>query len=289
MKTVCNLCRRNRVCERRDATDQCKQFELAYLSASQLSSWRRCQVQWLGNHALRLNGTVSSAVVFGSATHKALAYNYRCALPFGRQASVSDVCEVFAAEFEAGTEGQEVEWKPDERPGKVKDEGVRCVKKYRLEVAPTLRPALVEEKFTARLAEPRISLVGWIDLADLAETVVEHKTSRRAPQQKAVDASPQLTAYALGYYVRRRKVPRALRMDTIVRTRKPKVVRLTTQRSDADLKRFVEQAGVVARQIEAAVRTGRYLANVEHPWCNPATCRSAALCGAKPKNGQQEG
>lgn len=277
---ICHLCRQP--CKRDDVTDTCSQFALAYLSPSQMTDWLQCQFHWLGGHGLRLETPVKSAQVFGSAAHKAIAYDHRYALPFGKHAAISDVCDVFAAEFEGRVKSEEVVWDNGDNPGAVKDHGVKCVRKYREDVAPTIRPVLVEERFRARLQSPPLLLVGRVDIADHIATVYETKTAKGKPNQAQVDRNLQITAYSLGYYVRRKRVPQRFCLDAIVKTKEPRVERICTQRTDADLQRFCKLAGVVATQIESAVRDGRYAATgINHPFCNPQKCEFGGLCDWK--------
>jgi putative RecB family exonuclease len=80
---------------------------------------------------------------------------------------------------------------------------------------------------------------------------VEFKTSLRAMDQKDADEHLQLTAYSYAYERLMGKIPKALKLIVMVKTKKPKIVPLETKRTAADHQRFFYLAREVLKSIRS--------------------------------------
>ena len=79
-------------------------------------------------------------------------------------------------------------------PGDMKDMGISLIERYLEEVAPGVIPQFVEQWLERDL--DGVKFVCRIDLIDMNNVVIDHKTSARAYQQANVDKDMQASASA---------------------------------------------------------------------------------------------
>jgi PD-(D/E)XK nuclease superfamily len=181
--------------------------------------------------------------------------------------------------------------------GRLTDRVVRYAGGYGRRVAPGVSPVTVERRVTVRGLLPGALLRGTLDLVDAAdavETIVDTKTTERAPQADAADRSLQLTMYSLLRTAERgadgRPQPRSdaqieppapdpVALDYLVLTPKTNQFTYTRLRSS----RTARDRGALVRRIEMAARAVR--AGVFMPadpqtdwWCSEKWCEYATTC-----------
>ena len=74
----------------------------------------------------------------------------------------------------------ETVFKEHEKPGKIKDDGVRLITTYHEAISPTIQPVHVEREFNLDLEGCDYTLKGFIDLVDQNSVVIDHKTAKRS-------------------------------------------------------------------------------------------------------------
>jgi len=168
-------------------------------------------------------------------------------------------------------ESKETDFKPDEVPGKLKDEGIKLVGKYLENIAHKIKPKEIEKGFELAFDNVPYTLKGVIDLIEEDGTIVDHKCSKRSPSQIDIDRDIQVSAYHLGYKSLFGRDPKGLRYDYVVRNKTPKTVQCTTKRSQEALNRFLKLVGHVSKAIENDI----YYPN-ESMMCS--TCGYKDLC-----------
>jgi len=247
-----------------------------HLSISQVNTYLRCPLQYYWRYVEGLKIPPPSAVVFGQATHKAIEHNYRHKVKSGEDRPVEEVQEVFAQEFDRLA--PEAQWEEGEKPGEVKDEGIRTTELYMREVAPKTQPTAVEESFEVQFENVEYTLKGVVDVVDASGTIIDTKTSKRAPAADQAAKDFQLTAYSLGYRVIRGEPETGLRIDYIVRTKSPKIVSLPAgPRTDREVDRLLKLMSCVAR----AIRDQTFYPQPHNFSCNPNGCGYWLVCQEK--------
>jgi len=187
----------------------------------------------------------------GRCIHSTIEELYRRRINRERGVYEDTLKEYFASTWER--ESTETDFTKDESSGELKDEGVKLVDKYLLDIAPTVKPKEIEKKFELTFENVPYTLKGIIDLIEEDGTIVDHKCSKRSPIQTEVDRDIQLSAYTLAYGSLYEKKPKGLRYDYIVRNKSPKTIQCVTTRSQRALDRFLKLIGYVAKSIEQGI------------------------------------
>jgi CRISPR/Cas system-associated exonuclease Cas4 (RecB family) len=221
------------------------------LSVTQLRMYLRCPLQYFFRYACGLKAPPDGGLVLGRAVHSALRENYRQKMGSREDLPVSDLTDVFSDRWER--EIQEAEFRPDEKPGELKDQGVGLLRLYREKVAPKVQPLEVEERFLIEPDGIRRPITGYIDLIDDQGFIIDHKTSKRSYPADSAEKDLQLTAYAMAYRSVYNQNEKGVRMDVMVRSKKPKIQQLEGTRSQADIDRFLRLAKHVEHSIDAEI------------------------------------
>lgn len=220
----------------------------------------------------------SGAMVQSKVWHKTVEENYRQKVQSEKDLPLSHMQEFYAAEYETALQSEEIEFEANKNPGKLKDEGISITTVHHKLIAPKVRPALVEEKFTISLGEDfPYDLVGVWDVVDKDGFIADNKAYSKTPNQDDVDKDIQLGIYSLGYRVSTNQIERGLRLDTIVKNKNPKAVQVLTRRTNDDcrfLLRLIEQ---VARVIQS----GNFYPNPNGWHCSAIRCGYWSQCIGK--------
>ncbi len=241
-----------------------------YLSVTQLRMYLRCPLQYYFRYVCGLKIPPSGDVTLGRTVHETLEQNYRQKIQTRQDLPLEQLHDIFSERWEE--ESRYARFQEDEKPGHLKDDGVRLLGAYHREVAPRVQPVEVEREFLLETGVTELPLKGYIDLIDEQGTIIDHKTTRRSFPPHAAETDIQLTAYALAYRALRGKPEKGLRLDVLVRTKQPKVQQLPTTRAQADIDRFLR----LAEHVERAINTGIFYPN-ENFMCG--ICGYKELCG----------
>lgn len=150
-----------------------------HLSASSLGLLQRCPEQWRRRYLLFERDRLNGAIVWGAADHYAHEVNFRQKITSHEDLPLEDVKQAFATGFDEKTaEGNgEVDW-GDDKPGEMKDAGVKLAAAYHQHVSPLVQPVAVEERFEIDVPGVPVPLVGFMDVRTAGEAI-ERKTSGR--------------------------------------------------------------------------------------------------------------
>lgn len=256
--------------------------EKRHLSFTQLNMFLRCPRQYEYRYIRGIKAPPSGAMVQSCVWHETLERNYRQKIDSDRDLALGEMQEFFAAQFDAALAGEEIAFEPDEKPGKLKDQGTAIVAAHHRTIAPAVRPLLVEERFTVDLGEDfPFDLVGVWDLIERDGTIVDNKSYSKAPRQEDLDKDLQFTAYALGYRTTHGRAEPGLRMDAIVKTLNPKAVQLHTRRTNDNCRWF---PGLI-EEVGRAIDSGTFYPNPNGWHCSPRFCGYWGLCMGS-KNGR---
>ena len=154
--------------------------------------------------------------------------------------SLGKVTEIFSDHWER--EAQKTVFCDGEKLGYLKDQGIQLLTTYHENLAPKIQPVEVEREFLLDTGVTELPLKGYIDLIDDQHYIIDHKTSKRSFPKDAAERDIQLTAYAMAYRKLYGQDERGVRLDTMVRTKQPKIQQLKATRTQADIERFLRIA-----------------------------------------------
>jgi hypothetical protein len=169
-----------------------------HLSASSLRMLATCPEQFRRVYVKGERQRPGAALVWGSADHYAHEQNFAQKIDSHSDISVGDVELAFAEGFDrsiASNGGEdEVDWGED-KPGDLKDRGVRLAATYHQQVSPRVQPTAVEKPVALELGLA-VPVVGRLDI-ETDETVIEGKTATAKKQKPEPQWRLQGTLYQL--------------------------------------------------------------------------------------------
>lgn len=249
-----------------------------HLSATQLSMFLRCPKQFDYRYIQGLKIPPSGAMIQSKVWHRTVEENYRQKIRSEKDLPINHMTEFYAAEYEQALKAEEIAFDLDEDPARLKDQGIAITTAHHELIAPTVQPALVEEKFTISLGDDfPYDLVGVWDLVDKDGVIADNKAYGRTPSQEDVDKDVQLGIYALGYRVSRGKIEKGLRLDAVIKNKQPKPVQIATTRTNGECRFLLGLIEHVARAIQAGV----CYPNPNGWHCSPVRCGYWSRCLGK--------
>lgn len=273
---------------------------LNHLSASSVRLLLSCPEKWRRRYLEGEYEPSSPSQLVGSAVHRAEGENFAQKAVSGRDRLVQDVLDAYSDEWDmAREEAQDkagVEWE-DEKPGRVKDSGVRVLSEFHRTVARRIQPAAAEQRFEIQIPGVEWTFVGYRDVDETSGDIADLKVRSQergivTPEEAAEDL--EATAYL---FARRAELaatgsnspiafnqrhPSRLRFLNLVRSPHPKprdLVITPTTRSDEQLDTFLALLYRVAAEVAWRAET-----DVWHGpgpgswWCSERFCGFWARC-----------
>lgn len=238
-------------------------------SYSALNQYMRCPLQYYFERVLRLpKPTVASGLVLGGAVHEALAY-YHTRLKRGQKFDIQKIQRVFFNAWQAKEYDQKVQYKSGENRVSQIAVGITLLETY-LESKPPENIFDVERELIVPLVNSRgelleTPLIAVLDLLTTLEDelkIHEIKTSGRAYGQFETDTSLQATTYAHACHGQF-GVEAEVEFMVLVKTKTPKLQKISTVRSETDFERL----GDIVENIERAVEN-----KIFYPVESPLNC-----------------
>ena len=267
-------------------------YPLPTVSPTQVRTYQRCPLAYKHRFLERWTGIQSSAGLLGHAVHSAIEAALKAKRRFRQDLPLEEMERVFDQVWNRGLPPEtETTGESREEFDDVREEGYDLLAFYLEEVAPKVRPHLVEHRFSFELAGIPVPVVGQVDLIETDGAVVDHKTSLRPYREDYLDSDVQLFCYAVGYAffrlgVRARKgiLPPAVfvndaRVDVIIRGPAPRLQQIRKKYSNDDLSRI---AGVL-RNLALEIESGEFPAFWEvedraEPWRTCDGCEYRDRC-----------
>ena len=246
--------------------------EKPHYSYSQINMFLRCPRQYYFRYIEGKKIPPKSALTLGKSVHAGIEKNYSQKVKTHQDIATADICDAYGDAFDLLR--KETLWLPEEKPGKIKDEGYGLIKVYQKEIAPSIQPATVEEKFTIEFLDVDYAFTGIMDLTTDNNLIVDHKTTTRTPSEDEIRKNLQLTAYAMGFRHLRKKQEKQLRFDFMIRKREPEIMSITTERDEQDIHSFLKLIGY----IHEAIQSGLFYPNINNRLCNEKWCGFWDLC-----------
>jgi DNA helicase-2/ATP-dependent DNA helicase PcrA len=171
-------------------------YQVAYLSFSQLNSFRLCPLHYKLRYILNIQPPPSPALSFGSTVHVTLKEFYQL-VKSGEKMTKDVLLSIFAKNWiREGYAGKKYE-------AQMKRRGKEYLSTYfDTEFDPSVETILLEQPFTVplRLNGKQLKVGGKIDRIDSVGDgkieIIDYKTGR-VPTKREVDADLQLSIYAI--------------------------------------------------------------------------------------------
>lgn len=251
-----------------------------HISPSQMRMLWRCGEQYRRRYIEGERLPPGVAAVIGTGTHRSIEVNLDHKMNTGELLEADQVADAAAEGLNEAWE-QGVALSDDEQAkgkgkvwGAAVDQAVALAQLHHAELAPTIEPIGLEEKFVVSMDGYPFDLLGYIDIKEQG-VIRDTKTAARAPGQNEADTSEQLTAYAYGYKDAEGELPDHLALDYLVKTKTPKVVCYQTKRTEQDVAVLEARFEQACKVIESQVFTPTSRSNW---WCSERWCGYFSTC-----------
>ncbi len=265
---------------------------LKHLSASSVRLFRRDPWKWKLRYVEGAYEPSSPSQLVGAAVHRAEGENFAQKVRSGRDLLVADTLDLYSDEWalavEEATDRAGVEWE-DEKPGQVKDSGVKVLAHFHRSVARHIKPLASEQRFEIALPGVEWTFVGYRDVDEASGAIADMKV--RGPTRGPVgrdEAAGDLeaTAYLFAKRAERQSAnspiafnprhPHHLRFLNLVRHADPgprHVLVTSTERTDEQLDTFLAVLYRTAAEMVWRVETDNWVgAQDGDPLCAPRYC-----------------
>ena len=246
---------------------------IKHLSVSQINTYLRCPLQYYFSYIREIKNPPKAAMMLGSSVHKALEYNYKQKIKSGKDLKPADVMECYDEEF--NKRGLDVEWKEEKEKKEVfKDQGLRLLEKYQIEVAPTIQPLMVEQKYEIQLEGLGKTFMGFLDLVDTKFVITDHKTTARTPSDISADHNLQLIGYSMLYRAENKEQEAKSRIHYLIKTKEPKIMAIDKKVTKKEIDRFLRTVSSVAK----AISDENFYPNPHNFMCTETGCGYWDIC-----------
>jgi len=152
---------------------------ITYLRPTGINTFLDCSVKYLFQEIEKIETPNKSYLAFGSSIHKTLEANFAQKIETKADLPIDEAKELFVSVFE--DEFQKVDRIDliDEKPGIIKDQGVKLIEKYQKDIAPRIIPVAVEQRIKVTFKGYDYGLAGTIDLYDADSIIIDHKTTSK--------------------------------------------------------------------------------------------------------------
>ena len=235
------------------------------LSPSQANTFLNCSAKWWFKYGAGLPDPKGGSLVRGLAVHKTIERWFKLILQ-GATPDIEDMREPYDDAWEALS--ADASFAADDDIDEVKRSGAVLLRKYLEEVAPEIRPAALEQQVLGEIGGVKVR--GYIDIVDVDGTIVDVKTAAKSPSGISSDYAFQLATY-------RQLLPAAngkARLDTLVATKTPKLVKIEYEVTDADQRLTCS----LYPRVREGIREGLYFPNRNSNLCSRKYCNFADAC-----------
>jgi CRISPR/Cas system-associated exonuclease Cas4 (RecB family) len=238
-------------------------------SYSSISQYLACPLRYYFQRILCLpQPTINSSLVLGSSVHAVLAEYHRM-IQQHEPTRIDKLHQVFANTWSSRENQTRISFKDGENPKDTFDQGIALVELYLKEPPPqhivSIEREIISPVHNSRgeyLETPLVAVADLITADNEELTVREFKTAARAYSEIETESSLQPTCYVNAV----QEVfgqPATVEYTVLIKTKTPKIQRLSAARTDADLGRL----GDIIENIERAVQ-----ANIFYPVESPLNC-----------------
>lgn len=225
------------------------------------------------------------ALVTGTSVHKAVEANLRNKIEKETMLPRGEVAEIAENSFMNSYENQEIMLDEEEALnvketiGKASTMAANLAILHYDNLAPTMNPVAVEEKFVIEMNGYPIDLAGTKDIREADSTIRDTKTtSKKQPENSALNL--QMAMYSLSEKTERGALPKEFKFDYLIKTKIPKVQVCSVVPTDNMLKPLYFRIENFIQLIES-VKEGKGCFTPADPssWvCTKKYCGYATTC-----------
>jgi hypothetical protein len=237
-----------------------------HISHTQIAMLLRCGEEYRRTYVEGQPRPLAPALIVGQVYHKAIEFGFRARLTDGAELSPSEIRQVAQDAWAMAVAGQEICW-DGESPETLCTQAANLAELYWSEVAPDISASEIEARFEVEVPAVDVPLVGIIDLVD-GDTLVDHKTARRAWSKARADRDLQAASYLYARLQQTGDLPGKFRFDVAVKGGKPRIQQLGTSRTERQLLRYEQLLQAAWGQIQAGI----FVPNPTGWNCSPRYC-----------------
>ncbi|UCH94396.1 MAG: PD-(D/E)XK nuclease family protein [Candidatus Aminicenantes bacterium] len=145
-----------------------------YISYSQIRLYQTCPQKYYYTYVKKIPVPVNEKVFLGVVFHSVIEDYFREKIK-GIELPIEPLLEQFAEKFAGLQKEQKIAW--DEPQDQTLKRGMGFVKYFLRQVAPTIKPLMVEKELIADLPEINVCLKGVIDLVETDFSITDFKTT----------------------------------------------------------------------------------------------------------------
>lgn len=216
-------------------------MDTKHLSYSQINCYLACPLKYRFSYVEQIPPAfIPASLAFGSAIHEAVAAFYDGKLA-GDKLRADQMLDVFRQAWRSRE--VDVKFFNGDNSTSLEAKASQLLSVFHEFVDPSVQVVGVEEFFEVSLGNGTPPVQGYVDLieqsVDGTITIVDLKTASKRPTDFQVHNNMQLTAYSLGGGVLGFDPDNLkLRLDVLLKTKNPELVRLETIRTDRNRQRF---------------------------------------------------
>ena len=228
-----------------------------HLSYSQINTYCTCPLKYRFHYIDQIEPPfVSSALAFRSCIHEAVGGFYQSCLE-GDPLSAGQVHDVYRQAWKGHCEERQIRFFNGDSEESLAAKAQRMLEVFHEAFDPAVQIIGMEEPFEVDIGKRIPPLVGWIDALELAPdgtvSIVDLKTASKRYSDNTVHSNLQLTCNSLGAQTLGFNGDTRFRLDVILKTQNPELIRYETTRTDADRERFVKLVKSVWQGIKKEV------------------------------------
>jgi putative RecB family exonuclease len=246
----------------------------SHLSYSQITCYLACPLKYRFSYVEHIPPEFTPAsLAFGSAVHEAVAA-YHGSRIGGDPLKPDHMLDVFRQSWRSRE--ADVKFFNGDSAASLESKANQLLCVFHESVDPTCTILGVEERFEMPMSNGTPPLVGFIDLIEQSQDgttiIVDLKTASKRPTDFQVHNNMQLTCYSLGAAALGFDPDNIrFRLDVLLKTKNPELIRLETIRTDRNRQRF----GRLVHEVWNGIQSG--IAFPKEDW-HCAQCAYAQTC-----------
>ncbi len=231
--------------------------------------FNKCPLQFYFRHILGLKEPPRGAMYQGIAFHHGVEVNLRQKVETHEDLPVAEVRAETAARWETLLDLEKPQLGEDEKAGELKDQAINLVTVYHESTAPSVQPAMVEQRFRCDMPDAPYGMSGRVDLIDVDEIIIDQKTSSRRWTADQASGNVQFSAYEYGRRALTGKTETpGVQVHVAVKKKAPEIQRIACPKTGADMQGFES----IHRFVAQAVKRGDFPPRTDGWWCSANWC-----------------
>jgi hypothetical protein len=248
---------------------------------SHLDTWEKCAEIYRRRYIENEIIPPGLAAHIGSGVHRGAEVNHKAKIKTGQDEPLDVIQDAARDSYVEAVKTKGAYFAPEDMPSARAqanagvDEVVSLARLYHGQIAPEIKPALVEKKVVLRVTGLEIPISGTVDLVTESGALIDFKTASKAWPASRAEHSPQATIYHKLVEAETGQAPEEIRFEVLIKGAKPRRQTLPVKRTEADFQALVPRLALMYRMIQAGIfppaQTGSWQ-------CSPKYCGYWASC-----------